>query len=67
MSLKWKLRLWKWGDDFGLFLTLIIILAGFVGYIMNIYKLFASDSALEVIKRCAGLALPPIGAVLGYL
>ena len=53
-----------------LLLVLAVALALSVGWCVNIYKLLHSDlttvEPVEVV-RCIGVAVPPVGAIAGWL
>lgn len=56
---------------------IIIIILGFVGWIMNIFKIFSGDIISSTITlseiplmfviRVIGIFVPPLGAVVGFL
>jgi hypothetical protein len=53
------------------FVLAIVVLAGIIGYCMNVYKFvvqcdFESPYKCEMI-RGIGLGVPPAGAIIGYL
>lgn len=56
--------------DFWSFAGLAIVLAGVYGWTSNIYMLFSApvgSSAGMIVCRVAGIFVPPLGAVLGYI
>ena len=54
--------------DWGFLLGLTVIIAGVLGWILNIVALVgANEIAGMEIARIAGIFIPPLGAVLGYL
>jgi len=49
-------------------LFLVIMVAGFIGWIMNIVKIFglSMDNLGEVVVRVIGVFVPFVGAISGY-
>ena len=57
----------KANELFGL-VVIGIVMAGGAGWIMNIYKLCTSyESEGMILARAAGIFVPPLGCVLGYM
>jgi hypothetical protein len=53
----------------GILVVLVLLAAGLVGYVMNIYAIFtALDGPVTALflVRCIGIFVPPAGALLGY-
>lgn len=49
-------------------LFLVIVVAGFIGWIMNVVKIFglSMDNLGEIVVRVIGVFVPFVGAIAGY-
>lgn len=51
-------------------LSIVLVLAMFVGYVMNVYKLATSDFEQPYVNegiRAVGVIAFPLGAIVGYV
>ena len=48
------------------FIWLAVIVFMGIGWILNLVKIFSSDSSLELLIRIIGLFLAPVGALMGW-
>ena len=52
----------------GIFGFILLLLAGFVGWVMNIVALATASEALGMtMLRAVGVLIAPLGGVLGYI
>jgi len=59
------------GKDLGFIAVLLLVAAGFIGWGMNVYKIFTIDIPLAEfgiaeVMRIVGIFVAPLGAVMGF-